>query len=277
MRWLNESRPKQFCCFSSDQMMIETAWQRGLLMAPTERQFTVITQGQEQYLENRHLVGSLLVQPHARGTAVGVALLISKMLQQDAEATAILMPADHFVYPLAPFNRRLHEAARYVQAQPTRIVTMAAVPQSPEKEYGWIAKDMEGRVEKFHEKPSAETAQRYYEQGYLWNTMITVGRAQTLWDLIESSLPAVTHALAPLIQVGHLDLNAAMKDLKPADFSSRVVEPNSDRFQAMELTDVFWSDWGRPERLVESMVSLNLNHKIPADLTRQYANTVGAS
>ena len=274
-RWINEERPKQFCSFTDNKTMLEATWERSLILAPEERHFTIITRGQERYLQERPLPGKLIAQPVARGTTTGIAILLAHMLRQSPQAIAVLLPADHFVYPLSQFVERVKETIDWVTKNPLQAVTLAAVPSHPEPEYGWISRQACGQVLDFHEKPGDPLAQQYFEHGYLCNTMITVARADMLWALIAEHAPWVTQALGGLLEKD-VPLDPLLAQLTPSDFSTDVVEKTVPNWHCFPLTDVYWSDWGRPERLIETIDSLNINHHLPLDLTQQYRPQVYA-
>lgn len=43
------------------------------------------------------------------------------------------------------------------------------------------------------------------------------------------------------------------RELPILDFSSDVLEPASRKLMVLEMKDVVWSDWGRPERILETL------------------------
>jgi mannose-1-phosphate guanylyltransferase len=42
------------------------------------------------------------------------------------------------------------------------------------------------------------------------------------------------------------------------NFSSKLLERNAALVAVMELTEVLWSDWGKPERIVEALRILGI-------------------
>jgi mannose-1-phosphate guanylyltransferase len=158
---------------------------------------------------------------------------------------------------------------------------LAAVPDGPETDYGWIepgeavAEIDSGaaarKVTAFREKPSAERADEYFRGGYLWNTMIVVGRARTLWQLGRRTLPEMIDHFEMLrrvteaVQSGrasatHLRtvVEEMYEHLEPANFSRDLLEKVPDSTLVLPLEDIHWSDWGRPERISRSLARIGV-------------------
>uniref|UniRef100_A0A1I7Y3F1 NTP_transferase domain-containing protein n=1 Tax=Steinernema glaseri TaxID=37863 RepID=A0A1I7Y3F1_9BILA len=81
------------------------------------------------------------------------------------------------------------------------LTTFGLVPTQPETGFGYIEKgqalDAHGyRVERFVEKPNAETAQRYVEGGqHLWNAGMFCMRADAILRELQQHAPQVLDAV----------------------------------------------------------------------------------
>jgi mannose-1-phosphate guanylyltransferase len=70
-------RPKQFCRIVGTRSMLRHTWDRARRIAAPDRILTVITAGQEAYLQDEpsgSVPGSVLVQPANKDTAPGLLL-----------------------------------------------------------------------------------------------------------------------------------------------------------------------------------------------------------
>jgi mannose-1-phosphate guanylyltransferase len=76
-------------------------------------------------------------------------------------------------------------AATFVTRAPGRLVLLGAAPTQPEVDFDWIeVGDEVGQTQgerlyqvlQLWEKPSLAQAQVLWRQGYVWNTMVLVGR-----------------------------------------------------------------------------------------------------
>lgn len=62
------------------------------------------------------------------------------------------------------------------------------------------------------------------------------------------------------------------REMPQYNFSSHLLQPAPERVAVMELTDVLWSDWGRPERIAESIRRIGKVPTFPLDcLERPFA------
>ncbi|MBI3737246.1 hypothetical protein HY256_12140 [Candidatus Sumerlaeota bacterium] len=167
-----------------------------------------------------------------------------------------------------------------VEADPTRLILMAAKASRPETEYGWIELSNPGpenngqdenslsvgQVTAFYEKPDLQTAQRLQRRGCFWSTMIVVAKAKTLWRLGWQFQPALMDAMDFIrrvaISVTHgrvcadhvrLAIAHAYRNIGAEDFSSVLLNRAATSSLAVPLEDIEWNDWGQPERIVETV------------------------
>lgn len=270
--WLGQRRPKQYCSFDGGRSMLEHAWARAARVARAERVLTVIGCGHWAHvaaLGAPEIPGRVLEQPANRDTAPGIYFPLSHVLAADAEATVALLPSDHFIRPDRAFLGFLESAFETAERFPDRLVLLAAVPDGPNQDYGWIEAEgaaVEGspgarRVRRFREKPGEAEAVRLYRAGCLWNTMVTVAKAGTLWKLGLEHLPRMLSRFEAFrAAVGGPHERAVLDwvygDLPPANFSRALLEPAASRTLALTMQGLEWSDWGRPERVVETLSRL---------------------
>lgn len=280
--WLGAPRPKQYCQFFGDQSMLERTLRRATRLTDPGRILTVIGNDHRRYLAslgNGALPGTVIEQPRNLETAPGVFLPLSRVMACDPEAIVVVMPSDHHMDPEERTVEELDQAVELAESFPERILLLAAVPDGPETDYGWIepgavlAEAGNGAVARevmgFREKPSAERAAEYFRRGYLWNTMIVVGRAGTLWQLGRRALPEMTEHFEMLrrvteaVQAGRVSpmhrrrvIRDLYADLEPANFSRDLLEKVADSTMVLPLEDVNWSDWGRPERISRSLARI---------------------
>ena len=149
-------------------------------------------------------------------------------------------------------------------------------------DYGWISpgKALPGRgamlVEKFKEKPQSAEAAELHGRGGLWNTMIMVARVSALWDIARRFQPAMIarfEALRPHMgRAGQAEAVAtAYRAMVSVNFSRDIVEPASERMVAMPMDGVHWSDWGRPQRIAETLGKIGKAQSFPAEIIEDSA------
>jgi mannose-1-phosphate guanylyltransferase len=289
--WLSEDRPKQYCSFVGSRSMIQHTIDRARAVVSAERIVTIIGQGHRKFLTesvNERVPGVVLEQPSNLGTAPGVFLPTAYVLADDPEATVIFLPSDHFVHPEDRFCEHIIHAFELAEKYPDQIILVGAIPDRAETDYGWIAPGEKRSDERsslaqgpmqvacFQEKPSVEEANVLLRQGYLWNTMVMAAKAKTLWALGRQCLPEMINKFDMFLTVlraiheGRLDptfeagaLATLYNNVTPADFSRDILEHVSERSLILPMAGVDWSDWGRPQRVTETLVSLGRRPLFP--------------
>jgi mannose-1-phosphate guanylyltransferase len=283
--WLGVERPKQYCTFVGRRSMLGHTWDRARAMARPEQMITILGQGHLRYLAGmEEPPGTVMEQPADRGTAPGIFLPTALVAARDPSATVVVMPSDHFIHPEAGFMALAEAACRQATEQPGRLVMLGATPLWPETGYGWILPASAQQalplwpVAGFEEKPDRERAEQFLARGGLWNTMIVAARADTLWQLGQRLLPEMMRPFDALLSelrwsLGKLSpteiaraVNRAYHRMPHADFSRDLVQRCPEAALVLPLGDVEWSDWGRPERVVECLQRLG---KKPAFPTRE--------
>jgi mannose-1-phosphate guanylyltransferase len=239
-------------------------------LTPPERRVTVIAKSHSQealaHLADRS-TGKLLIQPANRDTAAGVFLALSYVRACDPHATVIVYPSDHFVYPEDRFLEVVRSAIQVANYQPSHIVLVAATPDHAEPEYGWIQQGANiGRigehrlvaVDVFMEKPSVEAARKALLSGALWNTLILASRVDIIWDMGWRRFPEMMSLFERYsTAVGTASeeevLERIYQTMPTRNLSSHLLQCLSNHIVAIEMGRVLWCDWGRPERIVQTL------------------------
>jgi mannose-1-phosphate guanylyltransferase len=67
-----------------------------------------------------------------------VFLGLAHVRSSDADATVLIFPSDHFVYPEGRFVEMTYSLARAARHLKQWVFLLGVTPDSPELEYGWI-------------------------------------------------------------------------------------------------------------------------------------------
>lgn len=211
------AQPKQFLDVFGDASLIQNTFARLQPLVPAERVF-VVTHRDYAAQTQEHLPalppGNILAEPVARNTAPCIALAATRLHALDPDATMVVLPADHVIRNVA----RFHEVLRAAVAQAETpgpdgrgpLVTIGIEPTHPETGYGYIQYDSSERdapddaprafrVRTFAEKPDLATAERFLDSGdFLWNSGMFIWRADAILAAMQTHLPKVYEAFAPL-------------------------------------------------------------------------------
>jgi len=251
-------RPKQLLPLGSDRPLIVDTVERARALTPDERL---------RLLTGSHLVdpferslpevpeSSYFVEPRARGTGPVLAWSAWRIRREDPDAVLVSLHADHVIQPLERFVTTVRQAVD-VARRHDLLVTLAARPDRPEIGYGYIqpgeALETAGaerafRVSAFHEKPDAETARRYVDGGYLWNTGIFVWKAARFLEEVRIHEPRIGAAMDRL---EHGDVAGFFEQVPGTSVDEAVLE-RSRRVAAVEA-GFRWDDVGSWEALART-------------------------
>ena len=269
-RWLGHEKPKQYCTFVGSRSMFQHTLDRAAKLTPWERVVVVAAQHHQHevwsQLDGRP-AGMVLFQPKNVDTAAGIFLPLTCILARDPEATVVIYPSDHFISPEDSFLSAVDQAVRGSTGLGGRPVLLAARPDGPELEYGWIkpgrslertGKASVQAVETFLEKPDEATAREAWATGSLWNTMVLAAKGKELWSLGWKCFPEMMSHFERLKEAIDTTeelrvLDAIYEAMPCRNFSSHLLQCAPERLAVMEMKDVLWSDWGNPARIAGTL------------------------
>lgn len=196
-------RPKQLLALAGERTMIQSTVERLGNLVCSERTLVVTNQRlvepiaqQLPQLPSEAIVG----EPCKRDTAACIGLAALLVSRNDADATMLVLPADHVIGPDAVFQQALSRAAMMVDEHPQRIVTFGIPPTYPAEAFGYIQRGEllddtsppAFRVERFREKPSIDVAREYLASGdFYWNAGIFIWKAQTILAALAQYEPEI--------------------------------------------------------------------------------------
>jgi mannose-1-phosphate guanylyltransferase/mannose-1-phosphate guanylyltransferase/mannose-6-phosphate isomerase len=214
-----EGRPKQFLPL----LGARSTFQETMLRVADPAVFgrpVVITNNQYRFIVKDQLgeIGidaDILLEPARRDSGPAIAAGAVFAARRDNNPVVVALAADHIVRDGAAFVAACRTAA--AAARQGRIVTFGVKPDRPATEYGYICPggDLGGgvfAVERFVEKPDAATAQRYIDQGYLWNSGNFVFAAGDLLDEYAAHDPATVAAARDATEAAGSDLGFVIID-----------------------------------------------------------------
>ena len=116
---------------------------------------------------------TILVEPAGRDTGPALAYATHRIGERFDDPVILALPSDHHVD--GDFRAAARRGTR-VAVETGALVTFGVDPTRPETGYGYVEPGRShgdyAEVAAFHEKPDAETAERYVERGYYWNAGI---------------------------------------------------------------------------------------------------------
>ena len=184
---------------------------------------------------------NLIVEPRAAGTGPALVWAAREIARRAGDDTVMLsVHADWSVGNPDRFRQTLAAAADVAERH-RALVTVGIVPTRPDPGFGYIqpGEPVDGarRVERFVEKPDLATAQRFVQQGFLWNSGIFVWRVRDLLEEVAEKTPEIAPALASASSA-----NEFFSAVNPISIDHGVMERSA---RAMVLPgDFAWDDVG---------------------------------
>lgn len=273
---LGQTKAKQYCSFVGTRSLFQHTLDRADQIAAADRKVTVIARSHWSEVVSQlagREAGRVLLQPANRETAPGIFAALAHVTKHDPEATALIYPSDHFVYPERQFLREVQSLVKAAERWSDRLFLLGVAPDRLESDYGWIQTgrtlgNIDGhpirRARAFWEKPDLNRCQLAMAEGSLWNTLILAAKAKTLWEAGWRCAPEMMRLFKDYqsaIGTANEDivLNSIYRTMPGWNFSSQLLENASHQIAVMELKGVLWSDWGRPDRIVATLARLGRN------------------
>jgi mannose-1-phosphate guanylyltransferase len=253
-----QSRPKQALELIGQRTMFQHAVDRIAPIFPPERILVVTSAehvGQLQAQAPDLPAESFIVEPMGRGTAPAIGLGAAHIQRRDPEATMVVLTADHYIRRVERF-RNLLLAANQV-ARKGHLVTLGIEPDFPSTGYGYIKQGEElsavdgfptFRVERFTEKPDAETAEEMVASGrYAWNSGMFIWRVERIMAEFARQMPDFSEQLQQIeAALGTAEAEAILAQVWPQvtkeTIDYGVMEGAED--VVVLPADIGWSDVG---------------------------------
>lgn len=281
--WLGRHRAKQYCTFVGTRSMFQHTLHRAAKLTTPARMVTVVAHGHgnEPWTQLDGIPGILVLrQPLNRDTAAGIFLPLAYIRARDPAATVVIYPSDHFVYPETRFLEVVQFAVQTAERPPWRLVLLGVQPDRLELEYGWIQPGPTldqstschvRAVQAFLEKPDVVQAGQAMASGAVWNTLILAAKLQKLWELGWQCFPEMMPLFERLCKaIGGPEegtvLDAIYQVMPSRNFSSGLLHRVPEQMAVIPLSGVLWSDWGKPERIVETLRKIGKKPAFPLRL-----------
>jgi mannose-1-phosphate guanylyltransferase len=285
--------PKQYVNFVGRRSMLEHTFERAEKLIPARQILTIIGRHHLRFPAVQQQLAprakeNVIVQPDNKETGPGIFLPLMYLYKRCPHAIVSVFPSDHFILEEDRFIDHVDLAVRAVAHDPSRIVLLATEAQRPEVEYGYIvprASDGElslwgtRRAAKFVEKPSPTVARQLVSAGALWNTMIMVFKVRTLLEMIQRLLPTTYLQFARILDaIGTPEearaLELVYQTVKPMNFSKEFLEKiaitDPEKITVLPVLQIFWSDWGSPDRLMDVLEMLRKKELRPNSVGTQF-------
>lgn len=253
-------RPKQLLPLDGEQTLLQQTACRllkhvdaGRLLTVTHQDHKFEVKGQLAEVDAR-LPAAVLSEPCARNTLPAIAWAVWEIFKQGPEAMVGVFPSDHAVGNEQNFLSAWRSAE--LAAAEGYLVLLGITPSEPATGYGYIQPgeslglDVSNpvlNVSRFVEKPDLENAQRFVENGYLWNSGMFVFRAGDFMQMLEEHQPEIHLAITSM--PGTADVEAFYEQLPNLSIDYGLAE--KAKKVAVVPVSMDWSDLGSWESIYQ--------------------------
>jgi mannose-1-phosphate guanylyltransferase/mannose-6-phosphate isomerase len=196
--------PKQFLSLTGNETLFHQAAERLVALGADDIQVAkplIVTGEEHRFLASEQLreagidLGAALLEPIGRNTAPALTLAALAAQANGEDPVLVVTPADQTVVNTTAFTQAMQQAVR--EASGGSIVILGVTPDRPETGYGYIQAQAQNdagamSVQRFVEKPNADTAQQYLnEGGYYWNAGMFVLKASVWLNALAAFRPDI--------------------------------------------------------------------------------------
>lgn len=271
-----ENKPKQFLNLIGEDTMLQMTYKRINKLISSDKIF-ICTSDQYIHLVKEQIPNiqsqNIIREPDTRNTAPCIALSALIISRYYKESTMIVLPSDHLVNNTDLFVEIISKCYNFLKLKSDSIITLGITPNRPECGYGYIKFSANSsteyalakKVESFIEKPNAEKAVSYLNDGnYLWNSGIFLWNTNSILEKIKKYIPNTYEALYKILECSNQDINNiidnnyALTDKISIDYA--VLEKDDDIY--VVPSDIMWDDigtWQAVERYKVKDINRNIS------------------
>ena len=245
-------RPKQLLALNGEQTLLQQTAARLLQHVDAANLFTVTHEDHKFEVKGQlaeiapNAIANVLAEPCARNTLPAITWAVCKIHQQDANAIIGVFASDHAIDNQTAFLAAWKTAEQV--AQDDYLVLLGIKPHEPATGYGYIkpsdslaynAKLPVHKVAQFVEKPNAEKAAQFVQDGYLWNSGMFVFKASSFMSMLEKHQPSMARKIASLTSENLTENYSKLENISMDYGLAEKVEK-----VAVVPVDMAWSDLG---------------------------------
>lgn len=191
-----ERMPKQLLQIVSDKSMLQETVERLSSFISKDNIYVVSTESIKDSIKGLDILDEqrILAEPFGKNTALAIGYSAVKLKKLNPEATMLVCPADHNIFPAKDFQATIKTGLEF--AKRGNLVTFGITPVRPDEGYGYIEMGEEivensvYKIKSFKEKPNIKIAKQYLKKGNtLWNSGIFLWRVKDILAGLEKYMP----------------------------------------------------------------------------------------
>ena len=228
-------RPKQFLTFGGDRSLLARTVDR---VGFADETYVLTRPAYADAIHDHAPSAGVLTEPEPKDTGPALVYAAHRIREQVGDCAMLVLPSDHLIE--GEFVPTARTATR-VAVETDGLVTIGIEPTRPATGYGYVDPGETANgfaaVDRFVEKPDADTAESFVEAGYLWNAGIF---AWTPDAFLAAARDSELGSLVAALDDG--DAASGFARVDPVSVDTAVLETAGDVFVVPAAFE--WDDLG---------------------------------
>ncbi|HII67117.1 MAG TPA: mannose-1-phosphate guanylyltransferase/mannose-6-phosphate isomerase [Thermococcaceae archaeon] len=248
-----ELMPKQFIRIFDNTSLFQKTMERALKFS-TPKEIFIVTNKEYKFrvLDDLKELGielpkeNILLEPVGKNTLPAIYWGMKIIEENYGKSKVAVLPSDHLIKVNEDYIKAFEKAKKLAT---NYFITFGIKPTRPHTGYGYIkpGERLEGgyKVDEFKEKPDYETAKRYVENGYYWNSGMFLFDSRLFIEEVKRVNPEVYQAFEEAE-----DVEKAYEKVPEVSVDYGVME-KTDKAAIVPL-NIYWNDLGSFDALYEA-------------------------
>ncbi|CAB50140.1 mannose-1-phosphate guanylyltransferase/mannose-6-phosphate isomerase [Pyrococcus abyssi] len=254
-----EAMPKQFIKVFSDRSLFQKTVERALLFSKPKEIFIVTNKEYKfRVLDDLNELGlkvpeeNILLEPVGKNTLPAIYWGLKVIDENYGDSVVAVLPSDHAIKVNDNYMEAFKKAEKLAEKY---LVTFGIKPTKPHTGYGYIKPGekikVEGKtigylVDEFKEKPDLETAKKYVENGYYWNSGMFMFRTSVFMEEARKHAPETVRAFEEGKSIEEI------YELVPEISVDYGIMEKTDKAAVVPL-NTYWNDLGSFDAVYEAL------------------------
>ncbi|HNY89217.1 MAG TPA: mannose-1-phosphate guanylyltransferase/mannose-6-phosphate isomerase [Methanoregulaceae archaeon] len=239
--------PKQFLPIFDGHSLYQLTLRRALIFSSPE-EIVVVTNPDQEFIarDQAGMIGCgcrILSEPEGKNTLPAVYYGLREIEQSSGPAKVAVLPSDHMVHAGPVYADALRKAEELADKW---LVLFGVKGTEPHTGYGYIqpgpAIGGAYSVSSFTEKPDRVTAERYLQDGYLWNSGMFLFSTRLFFEECGIHAPDIARAFTRPLEEAYREVPSVSIDYGLMEKTSRAaVVPLETGWNDLGSFDAFYS------------------------------------
>lgn len=245
--------PKQFIKIFDNYSLFQKTVERALIFSKP-KEIYVITNKEYKFrvLDDLREIGielpeeNILLEPVGKNTLPAIYWGIKNIHENYGKSKVAVLPSDHLIDANENYIEAFKKGEKLAEVY---FITFGIKPTRPHTGYGYIkpGKALEGgfKVDEFKEKPDLETAKKYVEKGYFWNSGMFLFDSELFMEEVKKLVPEIYRAFEESNTI-----EEAYEKVPTISVDYGIME-KTDKAAVVPL-DTYWNDLGNFDAIYDA-------------------------